>query len=355
MASNVGAHTTGPQPPQQPQGNPAAYGRQPTATDVFLDFALRFVFDFVQRAMAAPFDRMMVLTATEGELKRQGRLPATGFGGVWGCVKRVWRKEGLSGFFRGLGTDFALTLPSGFVDALATNAVFLLLQRFLPKSFANHMTYTQMLVVSSLATVVSVVIATPYNALRKSITTNYTADIVAPIDASARGGVDDGTTEEAEEGAGPGSPAVEGYRYATATETVASIARRQGWRAFYRGAVVDPILMSAYRGVYISTVALVSPDIQMAYPSAVARGMAVIADVLTQPLEVVSRRLLLTASDDAHPPYEGMLGCLRTIAKEEGVTALWSGLKFRLITSAVTVCISALFASGGGDGGGGDL
>lgn len=72
--------------------------------------------------------------------------------------------------------------------------------------------------------------------------------------------------------------------------------------------------------------------------------MAIVADVLTQPLEVVSRRLVLTASDEKDERrYAGVMDCARTIVREEGVTALWSGLRFRLMVSVASIAIRTVF------------
>ncbi|GET87128.1 ADP/ATP mitochondrial carrier-like protein [Leishmania tarentolae] len=352
------------QPHQSPQAGRAGsdtlgqYGGgqqfQLSGTDMVLDMLIRAVFDLLQRSMAAPIDRVMVLTAVEGELVRQGRLPPGGFRGVGQLYSRLWRKEGLSGFLRGVMSDAVLTLPSGFVDSFATNAVFVCLQRMIPPRMADQMSTAVVVALSMVATSAAVCVATPYNAIRKTIMTNYMADIVAPaggapcavcagpMAAAAKGGTDGkADTEEA----GPVSPLQEeAYRYTTATETARQIYRRKGWSGFYRGAAVEPLTVCTYRGLYLIASAILSERVQMAYPYAVARGLAIVADIITQPLEVVSRRLVLTASDEKDEKrYAGVMDCARTIVREEGVTALWSGLRFRLMVSVASIGIRTLF------------
>lgn len=300
-----------------------------TPADVAIDMVIRTVFDLIQRCLAAPIDRVMVLTAVEGELVRQGRLPASGFRGIRSLYKRLWQKEGARGLLRGVMADAVLTLPSGIVDNVATNAVFACLQRVIPASMADQMSTPVVVVLSLVATSAAVWVATPYNAIRKTIMTNYMADVVAPVDASAD-----------EAAAKVGEVQEEAYRYATATETARQIYTRKGWRGFYRGAAVEPVTVCAYRGLYLIASVLVSERLQMAYPYAVARGLAIVADVITQPLEVVSRRLVLTSSDEKEGRrYQGVVDCARTIVKEEGVTALWSGLRFRLMVSGASIAI----------------
>ncbi|KAG5483771.1 hypothetical protein LSCM4_04925 [Leishmania orientalis] len=367
----MSAHATSPsaghqqQQRQSPQagsaGSDVMYGQygggqefQLSAADMALDILIRAVFDLFQRSMAAPIDRVMVLTAVEGELVRQGRLPAGGFRGIKQLYGRLWRKEGLGGFLRGVVADAVLTLPSGFVDSFATNAVFVCLQRLIPAHMADQMGTPVLVALSLAATSAAVWVATPYNAIRKTIMTNYMADIVAPVGCATRavcaGGDAAATKNSASESAGaeeaePVSPLQEeGYRYSTATETARQIYRRKGWGGFYRGAAVEPLTVCTYRGLYLIASAMVSERVQLAYPYAVARGLAIVADILTQPLEVVSRRLVLTASDEKDDRrYAGVMDCAKTIVREEGVTALWSGLRFRLMVSVASIAIRTLF------------
>ncbi|CAJ1020212.1 putative Mitochondrial carrier protein [Leishmania utingensis] len=362
-------HATSPPSVQQPQspqagsaGRDTTYGQygsgqelQLTATDVALDMLIRAVFDLLQRSVAAPIDRVMVLTAVEGELVRQGRLPPGGFRGIWQLYGRLWRKEGLRGFLRGVMADAVLTLPSGFVDSFATNAVFMCLQRLIPTHVANQLSTPIVVALSLAATSAAVWVATPYNAIRKTIMTNYMADIIAPAGCATSdvcgcgetAAMTDGTGGNAEaEKVEQGSPLLEeAYRYSTATETACQVYRRKGWGGFYRGAAVEPLTVCTYRSLYLIASVMVSERVQMAYPYAVARGLAIVADILTQPLEVVSRRLVLTASDEKDEKrYAGVMDCARTIIREEGVTALWSGLRFRLMVSVASIAIRTLFA-----------
>jgi hypothetical protein len=357
MSSQAAAPQAAQQSPT-PSGNDAMYtgqyGVMPTQlspADLAIDMVIRTVFDLLQRSLAAPIDRVMVLTAVEGELVRQGRLPVGGFRGIRCLYQRLWRKEGARGLLRGVVADALLTLPSGIVDSIATNAVFACLQKVIPVSTAEQMSTPMVVALSLVAASAAVWVATPYNAIRKTIMTNYMADIVAPVSKAA--------VEEKGEKDGKGNKAAveeeelgeteEAYRYATATETARQIYQRKGWGGFYRGAAVEPITVCAYRGLYLIASVLVSERLQMSYPYAVARGLAIVADVVTQPLEVVSRRLALTASDDdERRRYKGVMDCARTVVKEEGVTALWSGLRFRLMVSGASIAIRWIYIAGFG-------
>lgn len=342
-------------------GGGNAVGQPPfSAVDLMLDFLIRAVFDLIQRSIAAPVDRVMVLTAVEGELVRQGRLPGGGFGGIFACFRRIWRREGAGGFLRGVVADAVLTVPSGVVDSFATNAVFVCLQKILPAPMVERMGTAQVVVMSLAATAVAVWVATPFNAIRKTIMTNYMADIVAPIPVTVEvakdevgisADVDKKAKKAKEEVREPAPPQQEEmYRYSSATDTARKINSRKGWRAFYRGASMEPVTVCIYRGLYLIASVAVSERLQMMYPYAVARSLAVVADVVTQPLEVVSRRLALTASDDngAHR-YNGVLDCIQTIVRDEGATALWSGLRFRLCINGLSVAIRLLYGAAFGE------
>ncbi|KPI84993.1 ADP/ATP mitochondrial carrier-like protein [Leptomonas seymouri] len=359
--SSQAAAPQAPQNPPTPSGGGAMhagqYGMQNqlSPADFALDMVIRASFDLIQRSLAAPLDRVMVLTAVEGELVRQGRLPPGGFHGIRRLYQHLWRKEGARGLLRGVMADAVLTLPSGFVDSVATTAVFVCLQRVIPTSVAEQMSTPVVVALSLAATSAAVWVATPYNAIRKTIMTNYMADIVAPVavaptekskgqkkDKRQQGDPEEGTEGDAVEGE-------EAYRYATATDTVRQIYSRKGWRGFYRGAAVEPVTVCAYRGLYLIASVVVSERLQMSHPYVVARGLAILADIITQPLEVVSRRLVLTASDeDESHRYNGVVDCARTIVREEGVAALWSGLRFRLMVSGASIAIRWIYIAGFG-------
>ncbi|CCW64258.1 unnamed protein product [Phytomonas sp. EM1] len=335
------------------------FAAPPSRVDFFLDLLVRFAIDGVQRAITAPAERLKVLTTVEGELQRQGRLPAShGFEGVFGCVRRVWRREGGRGFFRGVGVDLVLSLPAGFVDSLSMSLVSRVVQAVVPASLSDTIGLPAALAITMGATALAVVVASPYFALRRSIMTNFMADIVAPPPSRAEAEaavkpnrpleVDEPTTEaaakEAKEKANR-SIEPECYLYGSATEATQSIYHRQGLRAFYRGALVDPILVMVYRGLYIGASLLIPSHLQEDHPYSIVAGLSLVSDVLMQPLEVVGRRLILTASDDTHPPYNGIIDCAKSIVREEGATGLWRGLRCRVAINAVGLVIRVILGN----------
>lgn len=316
-------------------------------TDIIIDLSLRGMLAVVRGAIAAPVQRILMLTACEGELVRQGRLPTQGFGGIWACVRHVWQKEGAMGFLRGALVDVALELPCGIATVLATNLAFSLVKTGFPAEMTTVGTASYHLVFSLLAMPLSVLLATPMNAIRKCVVTNYIADIVAPDrrvpkmvkkcekePATAKG-----TPSEEDDYLG------EAYRFSSATETARCIYRRHGLRGFYRGSLIDPLTMLSYRGTCMCLLLASSPDLISAYYYPFTRALEVLADFVTCPLEVIGRRMALTASveDESCPPYSGILDCAQRIVKEEGVSALWSGMKFRVQLTCFSIALHILF------------
>ncbi|CCW67880.1 unnamed protein product [Phytomonas sp. Hart1] len=316
-------------------------------TDVVLDVFVRFLIDLAQRLVMSPAERLKVLTAVEGELKRQGRIPSsTGFGGILACIRQVWRREGGLGFLRGVGADLVLSLPAGFVDSLSMTLVSMVVQAVVPRWVSESMGLSTAVAITIGATSLAVMVASPYFALRRSIMTNYLADVVAP--PPSRTAAKKGTAVEEKKhpkAMKENSTEENSYLYASAVETTQSIYRRQGLRAFYRGVLVDPILVIIYRGLYIGASMLIPQHLQEAHPYCIVSGLSLASDVTMQPFEVVSRRMILTASDDVHPPYDGMMDCIKSIVREEGTTGLWSGLRCRIAVNFVGLCIRMILGN----------
>ncbi|XP_071686360.1 nicotinamide adenine dinucleotide transporter 2, mitochondrial-like isoform X2 [Rutidosis leptorrhynchoides] len=67
-------------------------------------------------------------------LQEQGhnRNPETHYNGVVDCVKKVFRKEGLAGFYRGCGTNLLRTTPSAVITFTSYEMINRFLQHILP-------------------------------------------------------------------------------------------------------------------------------------------------------------------------------------------------------------------------------
>ncbi|RNF00267.1 ADP/ATP mitochondrial carrier protein [Trypanosoma rangeli] len=316
------------------------HGYALSSGDVMIDMAASIFGVVLQRAVMAPSYRVTVLAAVEGELVREGRLPPTGFGGIIGCVRRVYAKEGLRSFFRGFLTDAVLAVPSAMMEEMSSSLVSAAVEAMLPVDAVQNMPVWVYVVLSLTSTSTAVLLATPVTGLHNTIVTNYVGDIVAPhADADAgkanKNAKEGNGVEEHEEAT------EESYKYDSATETAASIRKRCGFRGFYYGLGLDAMAVFMYRGTYYYGLQFLPVMLQEKYPYAVARSLAIVAGCITQPFEVISRRMQLTASS-GKGRYRNMVDCARTIVAEEGYRGLWAGLRARLLVTCVGMVVVEL-------------
>ncbi|KEG10043.1 putative ADP,ATP carrier protein 1, mitochondrial precursor, putative,ADP/ATP translocase 1 [Trypanosoma grayi] len=308
-------------------GDSQLYTQGPAAGEVIIDMIASLVGAFLQRAVMAPSYRITVLTAVEGELVREGRLPPTGFGGIYACVKRIYTREGVLSFFRGFLTDAVFAVPSAVVEELSSSLVAGLIEGVIPVGFVQTMPMWLYVTISLASTSTAVLLATPLTGVHNTIVTNYVADIVAPTTEEGKS-----TTEDEVE---------EKYKYVSPTETAKDIRKRWGFRGFYNGVGLDAMAVFLYRGTYYYALQMLPLSLQENYPYAVARCLAIAAGCLTQPFEVISRRMQLTASSKTRR-YTSMVHCARTIVEEEGYSGLWAGLRARLLVTCVGMAVVEL-------------
>lgn len=348
--------------------NDELHVRPHTVSDVILNLTVRAVVELVQRVLAAPIDRVATLTAVEGELKREGRLPRSGFGGVTGCFSHVWRKEGPSGMLRGVFSSAVLALPAMLIDNTAIHLSYAGLHTCFPSVYDETVTPLRAMVATQAVLYVASWMAAPYNAVRRTILTNYMSDIVTAIPVCATASAEDKgfgtalsradstTVDTQRTGDAPraaaacppknaaGAVQVDMYRFDSACHAASVLYRSGGWRAFYRSVAVEPLTLFMFRGLYFMAVFALPDRTMQAYPQLIRRGLAVITAVVTQPLEVIDRRLMLSSSsNDPEKRYKGIMDCARCVVREEGVTALWSGLKFRLALTGVSIGATMLY------------
>lgn len=395
-----------------PGPNPAAAATTATASTIWSCVAWT-----LERIVSTPVERVLILLTVEGELERQGRLPPGGFSGVGGgilaCVRRVYSTEGLAGFYRGAVPAFLLALPAGFVDYAARQATLALFHLFLGRNFSERHSTPVVVAVSVSATAVSVALCALYNCPRATVLNNYMADVVGVASANNDdNNDDDGHVDDdddasngndnnirkntkiaatGEEGAASGDNSSSGsdasrhavkQRYTSAWGTLCGIYTDHSVAGFYRGALAAPITGVIFRWWYV----LVSPTIMafvdngyrynydiasiLTFPVLIDISGTVIS-VLSKPIDIISRRMQLTAatasataatgSSDTNTttttntnnkeksaagndgPYSGLLDCGRSIVAQEGLSGLWAGARLRLIKGTVKAAVSIAF------------
>ena len=133
-------------------------------------------------------------------------------------------------------------------------------------------------------------------------------------------------------------------RYTGVWDSLQSIVRSEGilgyWRGYSASAVAVPVFWSSYFFLYEESKALLTPSDgrelsgfpRIASHSASALMAAICCDTLTNPLWVVRTRLQtmhlhrIAGEATASLPYRGVFDALITIARTEGVSALYKGL-----------------------------
>lgn len=312
----------------------------PSSSEVMVDMIASLVGVFFQRAVMAPSYRITVLATVEGELVRSGRLPPTGFGGIIACVRHVYAREGLSSFFRGFLADAVLAVFSALMEEVSSVLVSGSLESMLHADTLQSMSAWTYITISLVSTSTAVLLATPMTGFHNTVVTNYMGDIVAPETVANEEGGE--AQKDAQKSAQDDeSNERRGYKFKSAREVATSIRKRWGWRGFYFGVGLDAMAVFLYRGTYYYALQMLPTAFHDRHPYAVARCLAIVAGCITQPLEVISRRMQLTASSGA-TKYKNMVDCVRTIVAEEGYSALWAGLRARMLVTCAGMAIVEL-------------
>ena len=267
----------------------------------------------LKRALVQPSFRLCLLMAVEKELIRQHRLEAEGFNGSAGCIARVYRQEGVLGFMRGLWPGLLLSIPSSIVEDIVSGVVQQLTFALI-SPYVENFGQLSFVVLTVGSTAVISLLTIPIEGVHNTVITNYVSDIKSPDS-------DEGT-----------------FNYKSSVDCCKKIYATKGWRGFFKGATLDAASVVAYRGTYYllitGTFALMNESQRQSPHPWLSRSLSVLATVVSQPIEVVRRRMMLRDSD-----YPGPITCARSIVKEEGWTSLFAGLKMRLSLTLASAAV----------------
>lgn len=277
--------------------------------DFFAQVTVQMVATFVRRTIFAPTVRLSVLMTTEGELVRQEKIPKSGFGGWTGCIKRIYVQEGPLAFFRGLLTDAVFALPSTVAEEVCSSVVSSVVQNALGER-VHSMSQLAILTASLGATAAVSQVTAVLNDPIQTVMTKLYADV---------------TNEEGK------------FQYTGATAVFKDTYSRGGIGGFFRAISINAISSLAYRGSYYYIIHLfmsaMTQEQQMKHGMLVSRLVSLLSGFVAQPVEVVRRRLMLAAAGEKQ--YNGVVDCVQSIIRDEGIFALWSGLQVRLVITAV--------------------
>lgn len=282
--------------------------------DFMMQLAIHGAFSFGRRVLLAPVTRVATLLTVEGELIRQGRIEKEGFNGVIGCIKTIYIREGPYGYFRGLWTEAASSIPCTIVEEVASTLVSSVVEQLLGERAAS-MPQLSLLLCSIGASAAVAQISSVVHEPTQTVVSCLLADTIpAPVD-------NDNSSSE--------------YKHRGARDVSRKIYQRRGLRGFFRAVALSAGASIAYRGTYYillhMCLSTLSPQSQATYGIWFARILAIVAGIAAQPVEVLRRRLMVTAGDDVNSYDGGVLDCARTIVRAEGVLALWSGFKVRMM------------------------
>ncbi|CUG84802.1 mitochondrial carrier protein, putative [Bodo saltans] len=291
------------------------------ATEFMLQLAIHGAFSFGRRVLLAPVTRVATLLTVEGELVRQGRIvdegkdgQRPGFDGIIGCIKHIYIREGPYGYFRGVWTEAVASVPCTIIEEMSSSLVSSAVEAILGERAAGMPQISLLLWSIAASAAVAQISSVVHDPTQTVVTCLLGDTIPAPV------------------GGNNGEPT--SYKFSGARAATKAIYQRHGLKGFFRGVSLAAGASVAYRGSYYLLLHLflsnLSREAQTAYGIWFARILAVVAGLVAQPIEVVRRRLMLTAGED-EPPYKGVVDCVRTIVRTEGVATLWSGFRVRML------------------------
>eukprot|EP00331_Platyophrya_macrostoma_P024767 CAMPEP_0176442016 /NCGR_PEP_ID=MMETSP0127-20121128/21559_1 /TAXON_ID=938130 /ORGANISM="Platyophrya macrostoma, Strain WH" /LENGTH=312 /DNA_ID=CAMNT_0017826939 /DNA_START=27 /DNA_END=965 /DNA_ORIENTATION=- len=291
--------------------------------DFLLQLSMHAAFSFVRRSVLSPLFRVSMLTTVEHELVRQSLIGTTGFGGMLGCVKHIFVLEGASAYWRGLLTDAVLAIPASITEEIATDIVNSQLFNIVGPR-AGDLSQGTLLAISMGATAVLSQITAIVNEPIQTVMTCYMGDVAGPAESE--------------------NPT---FQFTGPVATAKAIYQKNGLGGFFRGVSLNMLSSVAYRGAYFGAMhmfmLLSSEASQSKYGMLVARLLSLVAGVVAQPVEVVRRRLMRTATTEKK--YAGVIDCVKTILKEEGALGLFAGLKVRLVMTGAGFIVGLLTAN----------
>ncbi|KEG10042.1 ADP/ATP translocase [Trypanosoma grayi] len=287
--------------------------------------------------LRAPFSRVFLLQCAQGELVKNGRLPLGGFGGIRGCVYYIITKEGVLGLFRGCLEDMVLAVPAYIAEILVALGIAKLQQQLAPLSWSAAV----MLGVA--APGLRVVFTAPVVGYKNTVLCNYVADIVAP----------NGNKTLAKE------DVEEAYLYSSSSEAATAVKKQYGWKGlFFTGVDIDVAAVYA-QSITTQIVGLLimpklehfirvqcsQPGWRLAAMLASTLGVRLMCGIVFQPFQVMRARtaLLPTATELRQRKRCWFWRSAQNIVRQDGITALWAGLRMRLLRDVCGALLDTMF------------
>eukprot|EP01117_Protostelium_nocturnum_P015920 TRINITY_DN6204_c2_g1_i1.p1 TRINITY_DN6204_c2_g1~~TRINITY_DN6204_c2_g1_i1.p1 ORF type:complete len:307 (+),score=72.37 TRINITY_DN6204_c2_g1_i1:8-928(+) len=281
-------------------------------TDVFLG-GISAAFS---TTLFAPLERMKIVLQSQGEMVKTGRLNSR-YNGVVDCGRRLYNNEGFIALFRGNLAKVMGYFPGQFLN-FALKDTFKLMFQVDPRSgYFNK--FASNIASGAAADGTSLLLLYPINYTR----TRLANDVI--------------------ERGGSGQRQFNGHIDAV-RKTLAS----DGVRGLFRGLPVSIAGIMIYRGFYFGLydsvkTFLIPRDgkINPALLLTLGYTVTLSAGLLSYPFDTISKRLMQTSM--ANYKYSSSFDALKTVARTEGVVALWRGASITIIRSLGGAAALALY------------
>ncbi|ORC86278.1 ADP/ATP translocase [Trypanosoma theileri] len=330
-------------PPHQPD-DPDYYleevAQQNAGSDslsIPVSLGINMAFLITMNTLQAPVNRVFLLQCVEGKLIQNGRLPREGFGGIRGCVYYIVRKEGFLGLFRGCLTDMIYSSISYVAQVLVATGISQIQRRLVLISWPAALMW------GFAAPGLRLLITAPIVEYKNTVMCNYVADIVAPNESET---ISEGEVEEA-------------YLYSSAREAATAVKSRFGWKGLhFNGVDVDiasvyvQSLTTQLLGIFVvpSVIRIfqqhiTQPGKQVAAVITMGLGVRLLCGVIFQPFQVIRARMGLLSTKEVQKRKKNpwFWHHAKEIVRQDGVTALWSGLRLRFLRDMGGVLFDAVF------------
>jgi len=130
----------------------------------------------------------------------------------------------------------------------------------------------------------------------------------------------------------------------TLTDFVAQLYKKKGVRGFYAGCGPAIIQIIPYMGINFAIYDWLTAGDRRVGLSACAGSLSgAISKIVIYPVDTVKRRLQAQAFYDSSHRYDGMLDCVRTIARKEGLHSFYRGVVPSVLKTTISTGLSFAF------------
>jgi solute carrier family 25 thiamine pyrophosphate transporter 19 len=140
------------------------------------------------------------------------------------------------------------------------------------------------------------------------------------------------------------SPAPSNSPPKTIVEFVGQLYRQKGITGFYAGSTPAIIQIIPYMGLSFAIYdSLTRGDRRVGLSAFAGSISGAVSKIIIYPVDTVKRRLQAQAFYDASQSYAGMLDCMRTIARKEGISSFYRGVVPSVLKTTISTGLAFSF------------